>query len=674
MKNKDQSFKEFVSEAEEIIETLSRNLLEMEGSEDRTTVRPDVINAIFRGAHSLKGMSGMVGFKKISSVSHQLEDLLDKLRMGKLSLSDNVMEVLQAGIEVIRALVQSIDSGKGEVPDIDGIILKMKDVMARGGGQAEGGGLHGLDLDPDLLKVLTEYETHRFKENIRLGSNLFEIIAHFPMDSFDRDLGSLNARLQNYGEIITTLPSAAMTTEGGITFRLILGSKDSTYTLIQQIAGEGVEIKELTSKSSNPVVPGGGPPRVEAESVGDSSIRSITSTLRVGIEKLDYLLNVVGELVVTKSIILQIAKEIHQEAGFTSQAIELQKTTQLLDRRLGELQEGLIDVRMVPVNQVFDRLVRIVRKLSKELGKEVNLQVSGEETLLDKSMMEEIADPLMHLIRNSMDHGIESKEDRQRASKPEVGIINLRAMQKGSNIVIEVEDDGRGVDLAKVYKKAIEGGFLQTGTEYSRQDILNTLFKAGLSTAETVTEVSGRGVGMDVVAGNIAKLSGMIDIDTEEGRGCKFSITLPITLIIIKALIIKVVPEMYAIPLNSISESLLIQPSEIQTIEGREVIQLRGQTLSLLRLRNLFKLQGSDATDKIYVIVIGLAERRLGLVVDGIDGQQDIVIKSMGKVLRHRKEIAGATELGNRRTILVLDSGSLIEEAPKVNLPVGISS
>lgn len=673
MKRKDQFFKEFVSEAEEIIETLSQNLLEMETSEDRTTIRPDIINAIFRGAHSLKGMSGMVGLKKVSSVSHHLEDLLDKLRMGKLGLSDSVLEVLQAGIQIIRSLVQSIDSGKGEATDTDAIVQKMKDVMANGAPQGESVGLHDLNLDPDLLKVLTEYETHRFKENIRLGAHFFEIIAQFPMDSFDRDLGSLNASLQNFGEIITTLPSAAMAAEGGITFRLILGSKNSKYNLVQQIGREGIEIKELTSKSSEPADPGV-PPSVVPEPVEDLSIRSITSTLRVDIEKLDDLLNVVGELVVTKSIILQIAKEIHQEAGYTNQAIELQKMTQLLDRRLGELQEGLIDVRMIPVNQMFDRLVRMVRKLSKDLGKEVNLQISGEETLLDKSMIEEIADPLMHLVRNAMDHGIETKEERRRVGKPKVGIINLRAMQKGSNVVIEVEDDGRGIDLARVSRKAIEGGFLEKDREYSRQDLLNTIFKAGMSTAETITEVSGRGVGMDVVARNITKLSGMIDIDTEEGRGCKFSITLPITLIIIKALIVKVASERYAVPLNSVSESLLIEPGDIQTIEGREVIQLRGKTLALVRLRNLFDLQGNDATAKNYVIVIGLAERRIGLVVDGIDGQQDIVIKSMGNILPHTKEIAGATELGNRKTILVLDSGGLIEEASKANVPVAISS
>jgi two-component system, chemotaxis family, sensor kinase CheA len=318
---------------------------------------------------------------------------------------------------------------------------------------------------------------------------------------------------------------------------------------------------------------------------------------------------------------------------------------------------------MIPIGQIFDRLVRIVRKLSRELGKEVDLQISGEETKLDKSMIEEIADPLMHLIRNSLDHGIETKEERKKSGKPEVGIINLRAIQKGNNVVVEVEDNGSGIDLSKIYQKGLERGILEKDKEYDRQQILNVLFSPGFSTAESVTEISGRGVGLDVVAKNITKLSGMVDIETEEGQGTKFTITLPITMVIIKALIVHVGPEIFAIPLNSVSESLMMLSREIRTIEGKEVAQLRGRTLPLLRLRDIYQLHTNQRADRLYIVVVGLVEKRLGLVVDSIKGQQEIVIKPLGEILKNTPGIAGATELGNRKTILVLDIGALVEEA-----------
>jgi two-component system chemotaxis sensor kinase CheA len=300
------------------------------------------------------------------------------------------------------------------------------------------------------------------------------------------------------------------------------------------------------------------------------------------------------------------------------------------------------------------------------LGKEIDLQITGEETKLDKSMIEDIADPLMHLIRNSLDHGIELKEDRLKAGKPEIGIINLRAIQKGNNVVIEVEDDGVGVDLAKVYKKGLERGLLDKNKEYDQRELINVLFTPGFSTTDEVTEVSGRGVGLDVVAKNISKLSGLVDVETEMGKGTKFSITLPITLVIIKALVVRVGTEIYAIPLNSVSESLMIQSADIRTVEKREVTQLRDQTLALLRIRDAFRLPATESgDDRLYVIVVGLAEKRIGLVVDAIEGQQEIVIKSLGEFLRETPGIAGATELGNRKTILVLDVAALIEEAIK---------
>ena len=663
MGKREEALKEFISEAEEIIEGLNQSLLEMESTQDRTAIRPDVINAVFRGAHSLKGMSGMVGLKKVSEVSHRLEDILDKLRMGKLGLTDAVMEALLRGVEVIQGIIRLVHTGKGEEPDVTPILRQIDDAMVSDTGPKVTSGLAATGLDPTVLKVLTEYETHRLMENVKLGSHLFEIIAKFKLETFDKDLPHLNAKLQTLGEVITTLPVSSMSPKTGIAFNLILGTKSDKEAVIHQLSGRDVELREIVSKGEKTRL-GEGSAQPNQEEGGGPSIRSLTSTVRVDIGKLDTLINVVGELVVTKAVINQIGKDLMQESGFMTHAVELQKASQNLDHRLMELQEGLIEVRMIPIGQVFDRLLRIIRKLSKELGKEVDLQIAGEETKLDKSMIEAVADPLMHLIRNALDHGIESKEERRKSGKPEIGIINLRAMQKGNNVVIEVEDDGAGIDLAKVYQKGLKKGFLDKDKEYDRQELLALLFRPGFSTTEMVTEVSGRGVGLDVVAKNITKLNGMADIETEEGRGTKFSITLPITLVIIKALIVKVGSETFAIPLNSVSESLMIESKDILTIERKEVIRLRDHTLSLLRLRDVFQLQGDIlGGTRPYVIVVGLAEKRLGLVVDTIEGQQEIVIKSLGEIMHGTPGIAGATELGNRKIILVLDVGTLIEQA-----------
>jgi len=665
MPKKEDNLKEFVAEAEEIIEGLNQNLLAMEATEDKTAVRPDILNAIFRAAHTLKGMSGMVGLKKVSEVSHRLEDMLDSLRMGKLTLSQPVMDTLFKGMDLIRSLIASVNSGRGEEADIASMLQQIQKTVTGGGETSASSGLEG--IDSNLLKVLTEYETHRLNENIRLKLNLFELTARFKLDTFDKDLAKLSSQLQSVGEIITTLPSPGMSPEAGIVFNLIIGTKSDLATLQSQFSKDQLEMKTIGPGAGHKTADDAVSVSTPDDEKASGSIRSITPTVRVDIGKLDLLLNIVGELILNKAVIGQIGKEMLRNHGFTAEGVELQKAYQGLDRRVGELQEGLVEIRMIPIGQVFDRLVRVVRKLSRELGKEIDLQIAGEETKLDKSMIEEIADPLMHLIRNSLDHGIESKEERRKAGKPETGIINLRAIQKGNNVVIEVEDDGMGIDLAKVYKKGLDRGLLDKNKEYDQRELINVLFMPGFSTAEAITELSGRGVGLDVVAKNIGRLSGMVDVETEVGKGTKFSITLPITLVIIKALVVRVGSQTYAIPLNSVSESLMIRQDDIRTVERREVIQLRDHTLALLRIQDVFQLPGGKAKDnRFYVIVVGLAEKRLGLVVDAIEGQQEIVIKSLGEILRDTPGVAGATELGNRKTILVLDVAALIDEATQV--------
>lgn len=679
-KKKDSNLDDFVPEAEELIEALHQNLSQMRELPEGTPPRPDLVNALFRAAHTLKGMSGMVGLTKVSQLNHHLEDMLDKLRMGKLPLTPAILDLLTDGVDLTQKMIESATQGKG---DLDTSALEARIQAALTGKSQEKGSqpLEGVDLDPSILKVLTEYESHRLFENIKSSGALYEVRAAFPLETFDTDLSSLNAKIQKNGEIITTLPSPNPSLQGGMEFNILVGALAGAPPLAPQIQAENISVREISKvrkKEDPPLAPAAPPPSASTEVSSESaSIRSLAQTIRVDIQKLDFLLNLVGELVLSKAVIGQISKDLLESHGLSGPAQDLMKASRLLDKRVSEFQERLVEVRMIPIGQVFDRLVRTVRKLSKDLRKEVNLLISGEETKMDKSMVEDLADPLLHIIRNALDHGIESREARLKANKPEAGSLHLRAAQKGNHVVIEIEDDGKGIDTQKIYQKALQKGLIDPLKDYSQGDLINLLFLPGFSTAESVTEVSGRGVGLDVVAKNISKLSGMVDVESAPGRGSRFTITLPITLVIIKALIVRVGAETFAIPLNAVSESLSVSPKDIRTIERREVIELRDHTLALVRLKEFFGVgEGPFADERVYVVVVGLAEKRIGLAVNTIEGQQEIVIKSLGGILKEVPGISGATELGNLKTILVLDVASIIEETTqkkekKVGAPAG---
>jgi two-component system chemotaxis sensor kinase CheA len=377
-------------------------------------------------------------------------------------------------------------------------------------------------------------------------------------------------------------------------------------------------------------------------------------------------MNAVGELGLVHTGLVELLDRLLAQ-GRDDEAQALRREVRALERRLAELQGGILEVRMVPLRQVFDKLTRVVRKLSRGLGKQIRLDVAGADTELDKLIVEELSDPLMHIIRNAIDHGIESAAERLAAGKPEIGTIAVRALQQGNRVIVSVADDGRGIDEQAVARAAVGRGLLpatQAG-ELGRRELHNLLFLPGMSTRDEATELSGRGVGLDVVKTNISRLSGIIDLASTPGLGTTVTITLPITLAIIQAVVVRVSGRVYCVPLNSVLESLLLEPGEIRTIEGREVMSLRRQTLRLVRLADLFKLGGATRRpgSHAYVVVVGVAQHRLGLVVDELIGQQDVVIKSLGPALAGLRGIAGATELGGRRTSLVLDVPALVEEA-----------
>ena len=769
---------EFLSESQEIVEQLNRDLLAIaQASQTRDPggegmrVDPDLINSAFRAVHSLKGLAGLSGVEQMMHLSHHLENLLDSLRLGRVPLTPAALDLLFEAIEHYQLISAEVAehgllSANGPSVLVDDFVTRVNQAAAYGepakpsSGQAMGHGpsaaakkapppppppaepTYGdFDLDPGIVSALTEYEEHRLRENIRTGRHLYRIIGSFPLLSIDVELENLKGNLKPVGEVIAIIPGTGTSDPERIDLEVILGSSHTGQAITGAIGTSSARVIPVPRQKPATMAPsqvehtgqisighppashatgpgghsqsshahrdgavypgpspagtslsgtapsvrgsgghGGGPPGGErgGGSGGDGdgergdtaqTLKSVSQTVRVDIRKLDLLMNIVGELALTRSGIQVVHDELRRDRVRAELARALQDELRALSRKLDDLQAGILSVRMVPLSQVFDKLSRVVRRMSREaVGKEIMFVVSGGDTKLDKLIVEELSDPLMHLIRNAIDHGIEAQQMRLSRGKPAAGTVAITAEQRGNHVVIEVEDDGNGIDTQALVARAIAKGQIseEQARDMTRHEMYELMFLPGLSTRAVADETSGRGVGMDVVRTNIARMAGMIEIDSEPGHGTRMIITLPITLAIIQALVIRSAGRTYAIPLNSVMESLMLDYSQIRTIERREVITLRDQTLPLVRLDDIFGLQrpmDQKVPTRGYVVVVALAQHRLGLLVDDLLGQQDIVIKSLGKTLQGIPGIAGATELGGQQTALVLDVRAVAEEA-----------
>ncbi|MCR9162015.1 MAG: chemotaxis protein CheA [Nannocystaceae bacterium] len=674
---------EFLSEAQEVIEAFSRNLLQLDAQQRTGEYDPDLLNAAFRAIHSLKGLAGLFGASRVSALAHALESTLDSLRLGRLPLSQPALDVLFEAVEVFQSMLAVFGTEDAETVSTDALLSRITALSPDAEDGGEGSDLVG--LDPAILGVLTEYEEHRLRENVRLGRRLFRVHAAFDLLAIDVGIESLKGKLKEFGEVITYLPSADSGSDDRIELDILLGSDATLADIATGVAEDGVRVFALETSAAIPETPAPAtvadvaptptptpaPVHDDVDMVDAStamSLRSISQTVRVDLERLDVLMNLVGELALVQANLSGTLESVRAIRGAADVSRELQTHLRTMDRKLSLLQQSILDVRMVPLGQVFDKLARVVRKLGREAGKDIRLVITGAETELDKLIVEELSDPLMHMIRNCIDHGIETETERTSLGKGATGHIELRAFQKGNRVVIEVEDDGRGMDWRLIRDKAVLRGLIDDleSREMSRQEVIDLIFVPGFSTKDTATEVSGRGVGMDVVKTNIARLSGLIDVDTTPGRGSKFSITLPVTLAIIQALVIQTAKQTFCIPLNSVLESIMVSEADIETVEGHEVVSLRGKTLPILHLSRIFGLQTNYRyldPARIYVVIVGLAQHRVGIVVDELLGQQDVVIKPLGRALRGVPGIAGATELGGGRTVLLLDVSVLVEEA-----------
>jgi two-component system, chemotaxis family, sensor kinase CheA len=744
---------DFFSEAQEIVEGLGRDLLALDDAQRAGRVDPDLINDVFRAVHTLKGLAGLFGANRMSTLSHELEGLLDSLRLGRVELNARVLAVLFRAVELYGSLLQMEKDGRDQpMPEIDELIRE----LSRGAGQAAAPSPIGqYELDPGLLAVLTEYEEHRLRTNIAQGLRLFRLRVQFQLATIDQALDDLKATAKPHGEIITYLPTGAGADADSIELDILMASRISGADLGRALAGTGVELEEVArtggaTPEGEPraaLLPNATPPAAPSMATGDGgamvktgkgrdlpekggdipSLRSVAQTVRVDIQKLDRLMNIVGELAIVGTALSRLVERTRATQGDRELPAVLHRLHRTFARHLDGMQKGILEVRMVPLGQVFDKLARVVRQISREADKQVNLVITGAETEVDKLIVEELSDPLMHMMRNAIDHGIESRSEREAVGKPAIGTIALNAFQKGNHVVIEIEDDGRGIDTDKLLEAGIRRGAVHSEDvrTTSRREILNLVFLPGITTKSDVSEMSGRGVGMDVVKTNISKVGGVIDLVSELGIGTKVTVTLPITLAIISALIIRVADRLYAIPLSNVQEAVLLDGTGVRRVDGREVITLRGATLQICFLSQLFDLDdpprpslargepgpaakpspvpargesgsipplaskppgpiGSPyaepgpssappreparaskpalGTGRKYIVVTAVGTRRLGLVVDSLLGEQDVVIKALGPSLKGVRGFAGATELGDQRIGLVIDTPALIEE------------
>ena len=637
---------DFLVEAFELIEQLDQNLVELESNPDDL----ELLNSIFRVAHTIKGSSSFLNFDVLTGLTHHMEDVLNKARHGDLKLTPEVMDVVLESIDLMKSLLHAIrDNGNDTSVGIDITdICRRLDIISNGESVAHAVVAEEVDESP-----VPSAEEDDNTDYSKLSDKEVE-------DEIERLLKMRKEEDRKRREG-TSAPKAAVSTPS---FESLKDSGDNDSD------DDAPKVESAPRRSTGGDNANTAPAKKESAS-------SMEQTIRVEVKRLDHLMNLIGELVLGKNRLLKIYDDVEERYEGEKFLEELNQVVSSISLVTTDLQIAVMKTRMLPIAKVFNKFPRMVRDLSRELGKQIVLEISGEETELDKSIVEEIGDPLVHIIRNSCDHGIEDGATRRAHGKPETGLIQLKAYNEGNHIVIEITDDGKGLDADLLRTKAIEKGMIteREADSMTDKEAFALIFKPSLSTAKVVTNVSGRGVGMDVVKTNIEKLNGIIDVDSELGHGTVIKLKIPLTLAIIQALLVGAQEEYYAIPLASVLETVRIPLDEIYTIEGKNVLRLRDEVLSLVRLSDIFGVkQVYEGGEHTYVVVIGLAESKLGVVVDTLVGQEEIVIKSLGDYLQGIEGIAGATIRGDGRVTLIVDVAALINLAKGITVDIRASA
>jgi len=683
----------FLDESNEHLQTLSDQLIILEKEPDNS----DTINEIFRAAHSLKGMAGTMGYKRMQNLTHDMENVFSEVRNGNMEVNSNLVDVLFQCLDALETYVDNIRETQDEGTDDNEPIIKALNAFIASEGKGKAAPAAKKEEAPaatasaapadDKDMPLADFEKNAVNEALKKNLHVYKIKV-----SVDENCILKAARaflvfknLEGHGDIIKSEPSVQDIEDEkfDFDFSIIVVTEekyDNIIALIKNVseikdaAGQEItqpfpeeqteeakEEKKETSAVSQTAKPAAAKPAAKKPTSTGKTSGSVSHTVRVDIEKLDVLMNLVSELIIAKNGLVSASHVEGDEAAALNQSFTEQ--IEYLERVTTNLHESVMKVRMMPIESVFSRFPRMIRDLNKKLGKKMELYMSGEDTELDRTVIDEIGDPIMHLLRNSADHGLESAEIRKERGKSEVGSIFLDAFQEGNNVVIEVRDDGNGIDTEKVKAKAVEKGTItqEQADVMTDKEAIDLLFRPSFSTAEKVTDVSGRGVGLDVVKSKIEALGGDVEVKTKYGEGSTFSIRLPLTLAIIQALMVKLGDEKYAISLGSIETIEDIPVSDIKYVHAKEVIHLRGNVIPLIRLRDLLDVPGEpEESENITVVVVRKGDKQAGLVVDSLIGQMEIVIKSLGKYIRINKMISGATILGDGSVALIIDANTLV--------------
>ncbi|GAA6791045.1 chemotaxis histidine kinase/response regulator CheAY2 [Helicobacter pylori] len=654
---------DFLIEAFEMNEQLDQDLVELEHNPEDL----DLLNRIFRVAHTIKGSSSFLNLNILTRLTHNMEDVLNRARKGEIKITPDIMDVVLCSIDLMKTLLVTIrdtgsDTNNGKENEIEEAVKQLQAITS----QNLEGAKEGTKEAPKK-----ENQEEAKKENIKENQ---ENKAKAPTAE--------NSASDNPLADEPDLDYANMSTEEveAEIERLLNKRQEADKERRAQKKQEAKPKQEATptketSKTETPKAP-----KTETKTKAKADTEEnkapsigVEQTVRVDVRRLDHLMNLIGELVLGKNRLIRIYGDVEERYDGEKFLEELNQVVSSISAVTTDLQLAVMKTRMQPVGKVFNKFPRMVRDLSRELGKSIELIIEGEETELDKSIVEEIGDPLIHIIRNSCDHGIEPLEERRRLNKPETGKVQLSAYNEGNHIVIKISDDGKGLDPVMLKEKAIEKGVIseRDAEGMSDREAFNLIFKPGFSTAKVVSNVSGRGVGMDVVKTNIEKLNGIIEIDSEVGVGTTQKLKIPLTLAIIQALLVGVQEEYYAIPLSSVLETVRISQDEIYTVDGKSVLRLRDEVLSLVRLSDIFKVDAIlESNSDVYVVIIGLADQKIGVIVDYLIGQEEVVIKSLGYYLKNTRGIAGATVRGDGKITLIVDVGAMMDMAKSIKVNI----
>ncbi|WRB42035.1 chemotaxis histidine kinase/response regulator CheAY2 [Helicobacter pylori] len=659
---------DFLIEAFEMNEQLDQDLVELEHNPEDL----DLLNRIFRVAHTIKGSSSFLNLNILTHLTHNMEDVLNRARKGEIKITPDIMDVVLRSIDLMKTLLVTIrdtgsDTNNGKENEIEEAVKQLQAITSQ---NLEGAKeTSGTKEAPKEVKEENKEEAKgeakgEAKENKAKAPTAENTSSDNPLaDEPDLDYANMSAE-----EVEAEIE------------RLLNKRQEADKERRAQKKQEAKPKQEVTPTKEPPKTETPKAPKTETKAKAKADTEEnkalsigVEQTVRVDVRRLDHLMNLIGELVLGKNRLIRIYSDVEERYDGEKFLEELNQVVSSISAVTTDLQLAVMKTRMQPVGKVFNKFPRMVRDLSRELGKSIELIIEGEETELDKSIVEEIGDPLIHIIRNSCDHGIEPLEERRRLNKPETGKVQLSAYNEGNHIVIKISDDGKGLDPVMLKEKAIEKGVIseRDAEGMSDREAFNLIFKPGFSTAKVVSNVSGRGVGMDVVKTNIEKLNGIIEIDSEVGVGTTQKLKIPLTLAIIQALLVGVQEEYYAIPLSSVLETVRISQDEIYTVDGKSVLRLRDEVLSLVRLSDIFKVDAIlESNSDVYVVIIGLADQKIGVIVDYLIGQEEVVIKSLGYYLKNTRGIAGATVRGDGKITLIVDVGAMMDMAKSIKVNI----